>query len=415
MADAAHEAADAQIAAFKQEVAETYLEAQFEAQQAFQGFLARFEKQDGEMSAAVARGEVARADWIAWRKGKMATGKRLSAVLDQMARAYSDANEHAMAMLAGRLPEVYAENFNYGTYQCETGAGVSTAFTLMDADTASRLFTAPGSYLPRPSVDRRKDVAWNRRLVKSQLTQGVLLGESIPKMAARVQRVTGSNMATATRTARTATTAAENAGRTDGYRRAQAMGIELEQEWLATLDGRTRHSHRQMDGERVGIGERFSNGCMYPGDPTAAYAETMNCRCTLVAAVKGIDQSDAARWSRLPQGMTYGQWKTQRQAAQITGVRQRARFAERVQRTVKAISEANRVLRFSAFSYEKPKREGIRLGKKEYARVMAAINDNFHHRFDSKKNAAITVGKHIYRFEVSEFGEYRFLSKTRLR
>lgn len=44
----------------------------------------------------------------------------------------------------------------------------------------------------------------------------------------------------------------------------------------------------------------------------AAYAETMNCRCTLVAAIEGFerDLSDMAqRRGRLPEGMTYEQWK----------------------------------------------------------------------------------------------------------
>ena len=87
------------------------------------------------------------------------------------------------------------------------------------------------------------------------------------------------------------------------------MGIKLKQEWLATLDGRTRHSHRQLDGERREVGKRFSSGCRYPGDPQAAYAEICNCRCTLVAAVDGIDQDSADRFSRLPAGTTYDQWK----------------------------------------------------------------------------------------------------------
>ena len=113
----------------------------------------------------------------------------------------------------------------------------------------------------------------------------------------------------AVRTARTAVTGAQNAGRTNSYKRAQSMGVKLKQEWLATLDLRTRHSHRQLDGEKVEVGKKFSNGLRYPADPNGSYAEIMNCRCTLIAALDGIEDGAGKRWSKLPEGMTYEQWK----------------------------------------------------------------------------------------------------------
>lgn len=309
MADPAHEAADRAVEAFKAEVREVYLQAETDAQEVFSAFLARFEEKDAAMRAKVEAGELSRDDWLRWRKSAMLVGKRHASVLEQAARACSHANEAAMAALSGRLPEVYAENANFAAFEVCRESGLDLSFDLVDADAVRHMLDSGEAVLPAPSVDVPKDLAWNRKLVASQLTQGVLLGESIPKLAKRVQRVAGSNYATAVRTARTAVTGAENAGRVSSYRRAQAMGIDVEQEWLATLDGRTRHSHRKLDGERAPVGGKFSNGCRYPGDPEAAYAETMNCRCTLVPAVAGIDQSDAYRWSRLPAGMTYEQWK----------------------------------------------------------------------------------------------------------
>ncbi len=309
MADPAHEAADRAVEAFKAEVREVYLQAETDAQEAFSAFLARFEEKDAAMRAKVEAGELSRDDWLRWRKSAMLVGKRHASVLEQAARACSHANETAMAALSGRLPEVYAENANFAAFEVCRESGLDLSFDLVDADTVRHMLTAGEALIALPALNVAKDLAWNRKLVASQLTQGVLLGESIPKLAKRVQRVVDSNYATAVRTARTAVTGAENAGRVSSYRRAQAMGIDVEQEWLATLDGRTRHSHRRLDGERAPVGGKFSNGCRYPGDPEAAYAETMNCRCTLVPAVAGIDQSDAYRWSRLPAGMTYGQWK----------------------------------------------------------------------------------------------------------
>lgn len=318
-ADSAHMAADAEIEAFQREVAGIYAEAQRTASRTLTEYLERFHEQDDEWRDRVARGEATEAQWRAWRRGKILTGRRYRVVLKQVSEGYTHANEVAMDALEGRLPGVYAENYNYGTFQAYSAARVDDAFALQDASTVQRLLTDHGSYLPKPTVNVAKDVAWNRRLLANQITQGVLLGESMPKIAKRVGKVTGSNMATAMRTARTSVTAAENVGRVDSYRRAQSLGIELEQEWLATLDGRTRHTHRQLDGECVEVGGKFENGCRYPGDPEARYAETCNCRCTLIAAVEGVDYSDGKRWSRLPEGMTYEEWKAGKPA--VTGAK----------------------------------------------------------------------------------------------
>lgn len=71
-----------------------------------------------------------------------------------------------------------------------------------------------------------KDLRWNRQRIQSELTQGLLQGESIPEIAKRMQKVTDSNYKSAVRNARTMTTGAENAGRVDSYKRAEGMGIK---------------------------------------------------------------------------------------------------------------------------------------------------------------------------------------------
>lgn len=311
MGDQAHDFAERKIAEFQSEVRETYRQAQADAQEALSLFLRRFEKEDERQRENVEAGELSREDWLAWRKGQMLTGQRLSSTLDQVAQAYSHANEVAVAALAGRLPEVYAENANFAAFQVCEASGIDLSFSLVDAQTVQHMLTAGEALFSVPELDVAKDVAWNRRLMASQMTQGVLLGESIPKMARRVQSVTGSNVATATRTARTAVTGAECAGRVSSYERAKGMGINLKQEWVAALDNRTRHSHRKLDGTKVEVGGTFPNGCRFPGDPTAMYAEICNCRCTLVAAVDGFETDDAKRASKLPKGMTYEEWKNE--------------------------------------------------------------------------------------------------------
>lgn len=316
--DSAHEFSDAEIRAFEREVAGVYGEASKTAYANLKRYLAQFEADDEKMRERLEAGEITKAQYRSWRSGKIAAGKRYRIVLKQCAEAMTHANVVAAAAIEGRLPEVYAENYNYGTWQVESAAGVDTAYALQDASTVQRLLTDHDSYLPKPSVNVAKDMAWNRRLIANQITQGVLLGESIPKIAKRIQDVAGSNRAAAVRLARTSTTAAENAGRVDSYKRAKGLGIKVQQEWMATLDGRTRSSHRKLDREKVEVGEKFSNGCRYPGDPEAPYAETCNCRCTLIACCDGLDVLDGERFSRLPEGMTYEEWKAGKPAVNGT-------------------------------------------------------------------------------------------------
>lgn len=58
--------------------------------------------------------------------------------------------------------------------------------------------------------------------------------------------------------------------------------FEMEKQWIAIEDNRTRrsHSHAGVDGERVPLDEPYSNGLMFPGDPEGDASEVVNCRCT---------------------------------------------------------------------------------------------------------------------------------------
>jgi hypothetical protein len=63
---------------------------------------------------------------------------------------------------------------------------------------------------------------------------------------------------------------------------ADSEEIEMQKEWIAIEDKRTRksHSHAGVDGERVDIDQPYSNGLMFPGDPNGNIKEIANCRCT---------------------------------------------------------------------------------------------------------------------------------------
>lgn len=224
-----------------------------------------------------------------WLKGQIAIGQRWEEMRHTLAEDMHHVNQMAAEMIDDSNLDVYALNHNYGTYEVEMGARISTSYTLYDRDTVKRLVRDNPSLLPNVRPENR-DIRWNEQIFQSQLLQGIVQGESIPKLAKRVAMGTAQrDLDASIRNARTATTGAENGGRVDSYKRCEDMGIDVMQIWVATLDGRTRHSHRIIDGQKREVGEKFSNGCRYPGDPQAPGREVWNCRCTLIADVGGVD------------------------------------------------------------------------------------------------------------------------------
>ena len=222
----------------------------------------------------------------------------------------SKVNQKAMDALDGYAANIYAENANRAAYGIEGATRGIASFALVDEYTARNLMMKDGDLLPR--LDKRRDVRWNRQKFQSAITQGILQGESIDDISKRVQSVVGMNERAARRAARTATTGAENAGRVSSYERAKDMGIEVMQEWLATLDSKTRGSHRELDGQRIKVGQKFVNGCRYPGDPEGPAHEVYNCRCTLVAYIPGINYDDWRKDEKID-GMSYEEWKSSKQ------------------------------------------------------------------------------------------------------
>ena len=170
------------------------------------------------------------------------------------------------------------------------------SFDLMDAKTVKRRIEEGDVRTPfmrtKKYLDIPKDQRWNTKQLNSKLLAGILNGDSIPKIAESLKDVIGNNEAAATRNARTIITGAENAGRKDSYEELEEQGVIQKKVWIATPDDRTRERHLLMDGEEVDIDERFSNGLMYPADPSGDASEVYNCRCTMRTHIIGFRKAD---------------------------------------------------------------------------------------------------------------------------
>lgn len=312
--DPAHIETDEILAEMEDEIYYIYEQAAYEMRIKAEKYMDWFKDTYYKKREQLRNGEITKAEYEQWVISHKLTADWWLDMADVLAKDMNSANRIAASVINGHLPEVYAVNINYGTYTIEHATQIDTSYTLYDRQTAERLIRDKPDLLPMKAVLKvPESTRWNMRTVDSVATQAILQGESIPQIADRLaEALPTRNRNAAIRDARTMTTSAENGGRMDALERAESMGIEADKTWLATLDGRTRHSHRLLDGETRKRTDEFSNGCMFPGDPDGEPAEVYNCRCRIVyeRVVYDPETKDFSfpRHSRLGD-MDYEDWK----------------------------------------------------------------------------------------------------------
>lgn len=224
-------------------------------------------------------------------KNIVVNNRRFSSMAEETAAKISHTNEIALAYVNDQLPAIYS--LNYNAFGEEKIKGYS--FSLVNESAVKELAQSDKTLLPKKKLDIPKDMQWNKKLINSQMMQSILQGENIPTMAKRLMNVTDMNRVSAIRNARTMTTAAENKGRQDSFKKAVSDGVIMKRIWVATTDERTRAWHRDLDGVAVNVDEPWENDygeIMFPGDPTADPANVYNCRCSIRAHVEGF------RWNK---------------------------------------------------------------------------------------------------------------------
>lgn len=169
----------------------------------------------------------------------------------------------------------------------------------------------------RLKKNEREIVAQTRQALAQALAQG----ESYQQTAKRFLDVYEGDTAKAIRIAWTETHRAEEEAAFQAREKAREK-LDFEEIWLATLDGRTRDSHKKMDGKKKNENGFFKVGrydARYPGDPRLPAKEVVHCRCTVVTRFKdrplgerrgrkSLDESTLQNNEKFPANMTYGEW-----------------------------------------------------------------------------------------------------------
>ena len=206
--------------------------------------------------------------------------QRLEKLEQELMDAIRQANIDAVKMLNKEMVNVYQLNYN------GMGDGV---VPLLDKNTISGILNGDIAPFKKLSLDNMKDASMIRSKLTTQLTNGILQGESIDNIASRIRSVYESNLSSSIMIARTETTRVEGLARFKVGEQAEKLGFEVYKRWVATGDERTRDAHVKANGQEVKFNEPFIVGgekLMYPGDENGSAENVINCRCTMVTISK---------------------------------------------------------------------------------------------------------------------------------
>lgn len=124
------------------------------------------------------------------------------------------------------------------------------------------------------------DVKKLKKTITQEISRGIASSLPYSDIARNISSVSKAPLSRAKTIARTEGHRIQQTSARDAQYAAKKKGADVVKQWDAALDGRTRPSHARVDGEIRELDEKFSNGLMYPGDPSGGAAEVVNCRCT---------------------------------------------------------------------------------------------------------------------------------------
>lgn len=163
------------------------------------------------------------------------------------------------------------------------------------------------------NVDQLKET------VKAEIARGFSTGRDYSSIARQISLRAGTSLARACIIARTEGHRVTSESEMDCMTTAKSKGADVVKEWISTLDGVTRETHVELDGQIRELEEEFvipSSGAkaMYPGGFGIA-KEDINCRCCMNQRARWNLDSEEYRYSRAAgevvsiKSDVYRQWK----------------------------------------------------------------------------------------------------------
>ena len=255
-----------------------YSKAKQDLREELQGLIDRFEKQTERIQNQLDAGNISE------EEAKTALLKLFQAVdWNKYTDGLYEANKAAKDEIQQQIPGTIADGINRECYEIEMDMGEDAGLVPWDAEDIAAWLEENPNVFPESQVDEEKDKDWNSGNLMRTFTTAVLVGVGVWKLADYVSdNVTKRNRTSMMQSAWNTLSGAFGSGKQTGMQCAQDKGIEMQKEWLATLDFKTRDAHRELDRQKVPIDKPYTYGndtIRFPRDPQAKAYLRCNCRC----------------------------------------------------------------------------------------------------------------------------------------
>lgn len=167
-------------------------------------------------------------------------------------------------------------------------------FKTEDIPLSTRLYT---------NVDKAK------RDIISEISRGLSIGMSNTDMARNLKNTMGVSTRKACQIAQNEGARVRQSAIIDSMHEAKKKGADIVKQWSATLDGKTRPVHQELDGKYAEIDEdfKYSGGKVFAPKQFGIPSEDINCRCTLLTV---------PRWD-----MTDTHWQMDNETKELVNVK----------------------------------------------------------------------------------------------
>lgn len=218
---------------------------------------------------------------------EMSKFNRLQNLYESISRHLIKGFDEAYILVDETRKQVYLQQYFQSAYVYEMATQLKMGFGALDPHVVEIAIENPIPKLKLPQIMERNR---NEIIAKIQeeIARGLAAGDSYAQMARRIRKELGFSEYKARTIARTEAGKSQSKARLDAEEKANQF-VSTDRKWIATHDLRTRHSHRELDGQLAGKDGQFEyHGYKAPAPRLFTKASlTINCRCSYLAVIDG--------------------------------------------------------------------------------------------------------------------------------